>query len=324
MSTKLKLWFPRGFLECHREQWHSMRTCIALTRHNIECVLDEDPEAADECDVLFCGSFALYGVFQTARMRKANRKKPTVHYNWDIYPFQVNDPELDRHGKPTGRLTANGTRWREYLEELRHVTEIWVPSQCTVTRTQEFAGRDAVVIKSPIYLWEIPPERPPTLTHLQPRTYVVDVMRVYPGDPNAYACEQACREAGFPFVGMRHRFTDEEFRWTVGNALLLVSANYEASTGGLTMLEGYAHGVDVIVSDSPRHGGVDYFGKRATYFRWDRPEALVSAIRMCGMAAGRSPLPPEKIQERAVWVATEYSDDQFAKVAAPRLWSLVG
>jgi hypothetical protein len=96
-------------------------------------------------------------------------------------------------------------------------------------------------------------------------------MRKYP-DPNKDAVRDACKELGIPCVESATSLPWPKFQKTVAGARLLVSAYYEASTGGLTLLEGYRLGKPVLLSGSPRNGASEYFGDRAYYFEWNSNE----------------------------------------------------
>jgi len=64
----------------------------------------------------------------------------------------------------------------------------------------------------------------------------------------------------------QHECSYEEYKDKVAGCRFLVSHLDELSTGGLSLMEGYYHGKPVLLSDSPWHGGRDYFGDRAVYF----------------------------------------------------------
>ena len=58
-----------------------------------------------------------------------------------------------------------------------------------------------------------------------------------------------------------------EYKRNILSCAFLVTEYMEASTGGLTLLEGYYHGKQVLLSDSIYQGGRDYFGDRSFYFK---------------------------------------------------------
>lgn len=86
-------------------------------------------------------------------------------------------------------------------------------------------------------------------------------------DPNFGITNKACQHLNIPLVRGNHSFTEEKYRDTILSCSFLVTEYMEASTGGLTLLEGYYHGKNVLVSDSIYMGAKDYFGDRAYYFK---------------------------------------------------------
>ena len=64
-----------------------------------------------------------------------------------------------------------------------------------------------------------------------------------------------------------HHRSEEEFQKWLAEANLLLCPYYEASTGGLSLLEGFNIGKPVLVCDSPYLGAKDYFGDNAFYFK---------------------------------------------------------
>jgi glycosyltransferase involved in cell wall biosynthesis len=274
-----RVWFPGLFTEAHREAGGSDELVRELASLGYECTPD-----CDRVDLVFCGS-----VWKAAEVRRADPPIPIVHYNWDVYPFQVDhDPRT----------------WLPYLEDLKKAVAVLVPSECTVRRTWEFANASATVVKAAIRPWDVPPAfagAPP------PHSYVLDVMRQYE-DPNRGAVKLACERLGIPCIETRCARPWDEFRWLVANARLLVSAYFEASTGGLTLLEGYWHGVPCLLSDSPRHGGQDYLHDRADYFRWDDRGELESGIRRLFDGPRRV-----NVSEARPWITREYSQKAFAR-----------
>lgn len=94
----------------------------------------------------------------------------------------------------------------------------------------------------------------------------------------------------------------------IAGARLLVSAYHEASTGGLSLLEGYALGKPVLLSDSPYQGGRDYFGDRANYFHWGSYDDLKSEL----LCLYENP-PRVNAVEARDWVEKNYGEHAFAR-----------
>lgn len=284
--SRIKVWFPKFYTEYHRQPEQGRSLVNALKQCGIDCVEQFEPD----CQLIFCGS-----VYQASTVRPiaANHPQlPVCHYNWDIYPFQVRGDAKDM--------------WAAYLKDLKTAAEIWVPSYCTVFRTQEFTGRHAIVIKSCVRPWE-------SSAGVRSGKYIVDVMRKYP-DVNRHAVVLACMKLGIPCVETDCNLSWDKFKDVIAGARLLVSAYDEASTGGLTLLEGYYHGKPVLLSNSPRNGAVDYFGDRGTYFNYEDPSDLREKIEVLYNS------PPQLDPlECAAWVSSLYSESRFARQIAERI-----
>lgn len=290
-ERQLKVWFPHHFTEAHRLKHKQDSLVHQLTRLGIDCVPDL---RLNHLDAVLCGT-----IWHSREVREAvyrynlKDKVPVVQYNWDLYPWQIEGEAVE---------CLNNHQWKPYLEDLKSCAAIVVPSRCTAVRTQEFTGRkDAVVVLSPVHLWEMPQDHLP-----HDGGYVLDVMRRYP-DVNRNALRHACGELNIPLRETGAELPWDEFRKAVGGARLLASTYHEASTGGLTLLEGYALGKPVLLSDSSYMGARDYFGDRATYFRWDDRASLKQALR----SMYHSPT-KVKADEQRRWVLDNFSDQNFA------------
>lgn len=283
----MRIYFPQFYTEAHRTTEHQANLVAELSRQGIEC----SPEMTNRCKLILCGSIYCYEAAAKGWLEFA--PVPMVHYNWDIYPFQLENPDVKDW-------------WAGYITELKRCREVLVPSRCTVQRTLEFTGRSAEVVKAPIHPWE--PSAAVTRGN-----YVLDVMRKYP-DPNKTIVREVCEEIGMPLVETQTETEWEEFKNKVSGARFLVSPNYEASTGGLTLLEGYWHGKNVLLSNSPRNGGIDYFGHRARYFQWDDREDLKKQLRFMWDYSL-----PSNISQRRAWINRNYSETAFASSIATRI-----
>lgn len=291
----LKVWFPGFFTEAHKSDTDGALLVSALYKYGIECVRMID----SKCDLVFCGSFFYFEYVQEALK---DFDIPVAHYNWDLYPFNIENVRDD---------ADYGDKWRRYIEELKtRRGTIIVPSQCTVNRTTEYVGKPSVVVKSSVR----------TFTHpVRDGGYVLNCMRGYP-DPNKTAVEDACKELRLPFINTGNNLPWNDYKEAVANCRFIVSAQYEASTGGLSALEAYALGKRVLLSNSPRHGGVDYFGSRARYFRWDDKESLKYMIdKMYNHESSKT-----DVSEQRHWIETEYSEDKMALELSKVFRKMVG
>lgn len=284
MSKKLTLHFPDFFSEAHRTKERQ----ADLVKEFINLGVSVKSKDSNSCDAVFCGT-----IWQSESLKDC--KLPVFHYCWDLYPWQ-----LEGEAKECWKKHL----WRPYVEQLKTCAGIFVPGESTARRVEEFTGRkDSKVIKAPVKLWEPPKGR------TYDGGYVMDVMRKYP-DPNQHAVWDACKSLGIKCVEGGANLPWEEFKRTVAGARLLVSAYYEASTGGLTLLEGYALGKPVLLSNSPYNGAQEYFGDQGWYFQWDKTEDL------CHWIANLYSVPPIYSAMEAInnkrWVESTYNDQMFA------------
>lgn len=297
MAEPLYIWFPEISTEAHRDTWRGAQLVVELAKLGIYCRARYD----SDCRLAFVASFSTfleaangYTIHPNSHEVPGYRsipELPIVQFCWDLYPFKVeaqDDPDRER--------------WQAYIEELKYARCILVPSRCTVERVRQYTGQSAFVVRSSVGLWEPPDGK------VWDGGYVVDVMRYYPGDPNANLCEEVCAELDIPCIVPRHNYSWKEFKRVIAGARLLVSATYEASTGGLTMLEGFAMGKPSLVSDSPMHGGIDYMGCCATYFKWDSREDF-----KCKLIELYNRPPQLAVETCRRWVEAEFSDAVFAK-----------
>lgn len=301
----MRVYFPRYQIESHREPWQSAALVVELAKLGVECVLEMD----DRCDAVFVGSFLAAADAANGYTKHPHNipfpgykhfpDVPVIHYCWDLYPWQVEGKHDDN--------PDYAWRWLHYVKLLRQAAEVWVPSGAVLPRLQQYADRDGVVIPACTPLWE-PPEPP------RNGSYVVDVMRKYPQDPNRDAVREACAELNIPCVETGASLSWNEYRRTIANARLLVSAYAEASTGSLALLEGYRLGKPVLLCDSPLNGGVDYFGDRAAYFRWNDRADLKAKLQLLYDRPGCNSAPFAD-----AWVRGQYGEAAFARRAAARL-----
>lgn len=312
----MRIWFPGCYLECHRGDPKCALTRAALAAEGV--TTDEGDYPSKHVDAAVMGTFKQcltewkHGIEYCRKVRV-----PILYYCWDLYPWQF-DPGVDR----TSYSRTLAAWWHEYARLLRTAAAILVPSEFTAFRVRERTGRYSTIIKSTVYLWE-PPSVPVSLPNAPAAGfYVYDVMRDYPRDPARHWLRDACATEGVPLYAPGHRLTWDEFRTAVSGAALLVSAVDEASTGGLTLLEGYALGKPVLLNGSGRNSSVDYFGERdgVTYF--GDYDDLRSKLR----AAYNNPPPipsSQEIARRRKWVESEYGDARFARELAAELRRVV-
>ena len=168
MTKRMKIWFPEFFTEAHRKPGEGDVLAEELRKFGIDSKL----ELTHDCSFIFCGSTWRMNLVKEERLRFP--EIPTIHYNWDLYPFQL-----------------------------------------------------------------------------------------------------------------------------------------------MELLEGYWHGKPSLISNSFRHGGIDYFGDRASYFQWDNHLLFRKAL----LKMADSP-PKIDIDAARTWIAKEYSEYAMAERMAKRFWEL--
>ncbi len=238
-------------------------------------------------------------VTQMPRIEQAHRvfpHIPMINYNWDIYEWVWKSPRQGEYD------------YKRYGELLKESAEVWVPSECTGKRTEQWFGlSNCKVIKTsvPYYEAEVSDER-----------FVLNPLREIP-DPHWGMFEKACKELGIPYKSTMHELSQEEYRKIVASCSFIVSPLYELSTGGLTLIEGTYLGKPCLLSDSPWHGGRDYMGDRAWYFNHESYDDL--KIKLADLWNSTPKLNREECKE---WVEENYSRKRMAKDIYERLCAL--
>lgn len=273
----LKVWVPTHDASDDQEVWQRIRSMSADVH-----VGPENPPFVP--DAICCMSISRMSIAEYAC--KLHPRAKLFVYNWDVYETVWTQP--------------TGYDYRAFGELCKQAAEVWVPSQCTADRTQEYYGVDAHVVLA--YVDPLP------VKSVRDKNYVLCALRQIP-DRDWGLFEQACRAEG-----IRYHMTEHKLDWTayireVVNCTFVVSHCHELSTGGLTLLEAYALGKPVLLSDSPWHGGSDYFGDRASYFRAGDIASLRSALRR--MWDYRASQYRDTVNDLR-WVEDQYSAKRFA------------
>ena len=184
-------------------------------------------------------------------------KAPLWVYNWDCYQWVWED---NREGT---QQKYNPDRGQEYDyvkfgELCRRAKEVWVPSLCTGKRTSQWWRIDNWhIIRSSCPWWDY--------DNVRDEGYVLCTLRHLP-DPFDRKFESACQELKIPYMRTDHQLSYEEYQDKVAGCKFLVNHFFEASTGGLTLMEGYYLGKHCLCNASPWNGAKDYLGDRAHYF----------------------------------------------------------
>lgn len=226
-------------------------------------------------------------------------------YNWDVYAW-IWEPGQGGKVQAKHDIRPNEYDYVRYGDLLRMAREVWVPSACTGTRTRQWYGEQirTHVILSACPWWEHP--------NVRDDGYVLNALRHIP-DPRWGTLERCCERLGIPCRSTRHELPEEEYRDAVAGCRFIVNPLYEASTGGLSLMEAYYHGKPVLCSRSEWNGAWDYFGPRAFYFTDE--VMLEMALRMMW---GRPHLfkPPSDHKE---WIKKQFSEERLAQDIMARI-----
>ena len=212
--------------------------------HTVKDSADEDT------DIIFNASVAKY--YEVMSQKAKAPKAKVVQYCWDYYLWA-------HEGKHAGY------DWKGYAQMLKEADLILVPSSTQQKRLKELLDLDSVVVHTGIDVYD---------HEVRDDRFVLDPVRYYPPDPNCYWVRDACEELGIRFLHSEHQFSQEQFRELISNCTLMTCGYTEASTGGLSLMEGLWNGKPSLVSDSPYMGATDYLGKFGNYFKYDSYEDL--------------------------------------------------
>jgi len=216
----------------------SYNLCEQLKQNGVDVLLNSCDE---DCNFILC----MNGLSQIHHVMETKKSFPTIKtvmYVWDCYP------------------------WTEYFHrygDVKLFDEIWVPSREVIIRLNEaysIPESKCKVIKTYAEFFDITEES------IVDDRFVYHFSRPY-RDPNYLITDKACEELNINLFRGNHHLSIDEYRKKILSCSFLVTEYMEASTGGLTLLEGYYHGKNVLVSDSIYMGARDYFGDRAYYFK---------------------------------------------------------
>ena len=180
-----------------------------------------------------------------------------VNYCWDYYPWIANPGPDHRANYPA------------YANFLAISAEVWTPNTGTSKRLEEISQVKSVVLPFSIPVYNV---------FSSDQRFVLDPVRDYP-DANLGWVEKACAELNIPYVHSNHQYDVEAFRKLVGECSIITCAYTEASTGGLTLIEGLWNGKPSLVSDSPFMGGTEYLKHWGHYFDYKSYEDMKTKLK---------------------------------------------
>jgi len=213
-------------------------------------IVTEYPEP--DYDFIINGSYMHQRVYDKWAMAPDAK---LVSYCWDWYPWVIKDPKRDM---------------RPYADLLRKSAVVLCPNQGTKIRLKELSGIEARVVKFSIPVYEV--------DKISNEKFVLDPVRYYP-ERNVDWIEKACSQLSIPCKRTEHQLTQEEFRNLVGTCSMVTCGYLEASTGGLSLIEGLWLGKPALVSDSPLLGAKEYLGEWGNYFDHNDFEDLKVKIK---------------------------------------------
>lgn len=214
-----------------------------------------------ECDMII--SIQMGGYNELLQLHRAYPHIPFITYVWDCYEWIW---EYDRNYD-----------WRAYGEIVKISKQIWVPSSGQQLRVNQHWGVDLSktrVIKAYARLFDF--------NNTIDNGYVCNPLREIP-DRHLGWIEKACDQLSIPYIhGGRKRGSIgkswDEYKEFIAQSSFIVCPWYEASTGGMSLIEGYNLGKEILICNSPYMGAKDYFGDRANYFD-PTYESLVESIK---------------------------------------------
>ena len=309
----IKMYWHDLAIESHRTSKRVAELILALHEAGVEV----RQELSTECDVAFLGGFERWRGFRAAVDRENDYRRgiarippiKTCVYVWDIYPAKMREDE----------------NWRQYATWVQYWTDLrLVPNVGTKRRVAEYTGTDCKIVEPAANHFD---EVPVGWTPNRDDPYVVDVVRPYPWDERDGWAKAACEQVGVRYVRLDGSLPRGQFVGTVLGACCLVSSLKEASTGGLTLYEGYAAGVPVVIpANEPYHGAMELFHAYAGTNDHQLPgvdlfwtyQHLVVAIARASRFVTVEPDP-----ETQATVREGSSDRAFAECLKERLSSLL-
>ncbi len=204
------------------------------TKEQVEALgkLFELVDDASQADMILC--MTIYVMDDTLRL-VAETRKPYAVYCWDYYSWNHGDTRV--------------YNWPKYATMLRKASLIFVPSSAQQRRLKELTDLDSVVVHSGIKTYEF--------DTISDGGFLLDPVRYYPEDTSRWAV-RAAEDLGIPIIHSEHQFSLDQFRVLVATCTFMTSTVNEASTGGLTLMEGRWLGKVSLINASPYMGANDY------------------------------------------------------------------
>jgi len=168
----------------------------------------------------------------------------------------------------------HGYNWELYKYYINKAVEVWCLSNEVKIRLEE---EDVDIEKCKLmkiwarffeYRGEVKDER-----------YILNPIRPLKWDKNYGWLSRACQELNIPLKETQHKLSEQEFQKIIAECSFMCCELHEASTGGLTLMEGLNMGKPSVVSNSKYMGAVDYLGDLAIYFNDSSYEDFKQTIK---------------------------------------------
>tara|TARA_R110002167_G_scaffold182251_10_gene382614 strand:+ start:2700 stop:3584 length:885 start_codon:yes stop_codon:yes gene_type:complete len=213
-----------------------------------------------ECDAII--GTGQVGVHLVELFHKTLPEIPLINLTLDFYKTVWTAPN------------PHGYNWQLYKDVLIEADELWCLSNEVILRMKEegININKCRMMKIWARFFEYAGE-------VKDGRYILNPVRPYLYDKNHGWLEQACEELEIPLVRPNHRLSEEEFKRNIAECSFMCCEYHEASTGGLTLLEGLRLGKVSVVSDSPYCGARDYLGEHAIYFNDNSYEDFKQVIK---------------------------------------------
>tara|TARA_Y100000592_G_scaffold28506_1_gene45309 strand:+ start:8014 stop:8997 length:984 start_codon:yes stop_codon:yes gene_type:complete len=200
-------------------------------------------------------------------MKVYGSTKKYAFYIWDLYSWAFRSNSLGH---------ANGGSW--FWERLKQVCKncdyVFVPNYGTKVSVDQYCNIKSKVLKPFTRFFE---EK-----NIQDNNYVAIAQRRYVLDHTEKWLVSALKELNIPYIASYDHETffkdSNNFKKLLTDCSFIVSAKFEVSTGGISLLEAYNCGKPVLISDSKFNGANDIFGDRAFKFKYYSYEHLKECL----------------------------------------------
>ena len=216
--------------------------------------------ASSDCDFIIGSGQAYINIWQ--HYHNYFPEIPMINITLDFYKTVWTAPN------------PHGYDWGKYKEYLNKCVELWCISNEVIIRMGE-EGVDTNRCKF-MKIWA---RFFNYKGQIKDGRYILNPIRPLKWDKNYGWLSRACEELNIPLQAPQHKLSEEDFQRTIAECSFMCCELHEASTGGLTLMEGLNMGKPSIVSDSKYMGAIDYLGDLGIYFDDTSYENLKQTIK---------------------------------------------